>query len=164
MNHFGSVVSSIEMSEGQESIWNSIYLFRWIVPSIVLIYALDVSILTKTSFDGNGVLQISKPASRCCSALSGDLVMCVFWSQAGDVLCEGDILDFRKAFFSVGRKTGVTRLSIQSASPLSSVLKTFLFLKKKLKKKKKKRHPCYRRRKGIKGWARSSLPISSQKV
>lgn len=49
----------------------------------------------------------------------------------------GDILNFRKAFFSVGRKTGVTRLSIQSAFPLNSVLKIFLFLKKKLKKKKK---------------------------
>lgn len=135
MNHFSSVMSSIEMSEGQEAsrraFTSSGTFYKRIVPRIVRIYALDVPILTKTSFDGNCLLQISKPAACCCSALL------VIWLCAFSDLelpmrsVRSDILNFRKAFFSVGRKTGVTQLSCQSTSLLKSVLKIFLFLKEK---------------------------------
>lgn len=49
-----------------------------------------------------------------------------------------DILNFRKAFFSVGRKTGVTQLSCRSTFPLNSILKIFLFLKGEREREKKR--------------------------
>lgn len=168
MSHFGSVVSSIEMSEGQEAsataFTSSGTCYKRIVPRIVRIYILDVSILTKD------VLWREQPLTDLKASFMLPL-RTLWWSgyvwflisELPMCSVRGDILNFRKAFFSVGRKTGVTRLSIQSAFPLNSVLKIFLFLKKKLKKKKKE-HPCYRRRNGIKGQACLSLPISFQKV
>ena len=154
MSHFGSVVSSIEMSEGQEAsataFTSSGTCYKRIVPRIVRIYILDVSILTKD------VLWREQPLTDLKASFMLPL-RTLWWSgyvwflisELPMCSVRGDILNFRKAFFSVGRKTGVTRLSIQSA-------------KKKLKKKKE--HPCYRRRNGIKGQSCLSLPISFQKV
>lgn len=127
------------MSEGQEAsrtaFTSSGTRYKRIVPRIVHVYVLDVSILTKASFDGNCLLQISKPAACCC------LARLVIWLCAFSDLelprrsVRSDILNFSKAFFSVGRKTGVTQLSCWSTFPLNSVLKIFLFLKGEREKK-----------------------------
>lgn len=142
MRHFSSVMSSIEMSEGQEAsrtaFTSSGTRYKRIVPRIVRVYVLDVSILTKTSFDGNCLLQISKPAACCC------LAHLVIWLCAFSDLelprcsVRSDILNFRKAFFSVGRKTGVMQLSCRSTFPLNSILKIFLFLKGEREREKKR--------------------------